>query len=385
MRLPDLHNERGIALAIALLAMVVIGAVVSATFYAGHIEHQSGRNTMYATQSFEASEAGLSAVLTGWNAATYNVMLTGDTLTLSTVSLPGNVSFTPAITRLNDNVFLIRSTGRRVDAAGSVLAERTVASLAKLALPNIDMSAALTIDGTLTLGGSAEVHGEDQVPSGWGGNCPVPTDTLPGIRTSATSITTNGVNCAGLNCVTGTPQLQGGDTTVTNQMFNDFGGITFAEMAAMADHNVSGTLTGIGPSLLSGACNTGDSMNWGEPYTSTGFSACSNYFPIMYAPGDLRLSGGHGQGILLVQGDLRLSGGVEFYGPVIVQGEVTSVGVGGHIYGGLMAAQADLDPSTLTGNSVAQFSSCAIARALRGSAVASPMTGRSWAQIYSMN
>ena len=92
--------------------------------------------------------------------------------------------------------------------------------------------------------------------------------------------------------------------------------------------------------------------------------------------------GGRAQGILLVVGDLNLSGGMEFYGPVIVQGRVRSTGTGGHIYGGLMAGQADLDTSTLTGNSVAQFSSCAVARALQASANARPLTGRSWAQLY---
>ena len=47
-----------------------------------------------------------------------------------------------------------------------------------------------------------------------------------------------------------------------------------------------------------------------------------------------------------------------------------------------MAGQADLDTSTLTGNSVAQFSSCAVARALQATANAAPLAGRSWAQLY---
>jgi len=359
MHTPNLADDRGIALAISVFAMVVIGGLVGATFYVGHLEQRSGRNTMYAIQSFEASEAGLTSVLTTWNGS-YNSLAVGNTMTLPTVNLSGMVSFTPALTRLNSNLFLVKSTGRRTDAGGNIMAERTVGSLTRLLIPNVNMSAALTVNGALTLG----------------------TQDVPGIRSSGTTVNTNGANCNGLACVDGNPPFIGGDTTVTSQMFNDFGGITFAELAAMADHNVSGTITGLSPSLTGLACNTGDSGNWGEPLTGTAFGACYNHFPIIYAPGNVRLSGGRAQGILLVQGDLDLSGGVEFFGPVIVQGRVRSTGTGGHIYGGLMAAQADLDPSTLTGNSVAQFSSCSIARALQASANAIPLTGRSWAQLY---
>jgi len=379
MQVPNIAGERGIALAIAVFAMVVIGGLVGATFYVGHLEQRSGRNTMYATQSFEASEAGLTSVLTTWNGS-YNSMVVGDTMTLPTVNLSGMVSFTPELTRLNPNLFLIKSTGRRIDAGGNVLAERTVGSLSRLLIPNIDMTSALTVDGTLTLGGSAEVHGIDSIPSGWGG-CPATQDG-PGIRSSSNTVTTNGANCNGLACVDGNPPFVGGDTTVTPQMFTDFGGITFADLAAMADHSVSGTVNGLSPSLAGAACNFADANNWGEPLTGTAFGACFNHFPIIYAPGDLRISGGRAQGILLVEGDLDLAGGMEFYGPVIVQGRVRSTGTGGHIYGGLMAGQADLDTSTLTGNSVAQFSSCAVARALQATANAAPLAGRAWAQLY---
>ncbi|MEE8268120.1 MAG: hypothetical protein V3R97_04335, partial [Gemmatimonadales bacterium] len=207
MQTPNLGSERGIALAIAIFAMVAIGGIIGATFYIGHLEQRSGRNTMYATQSFEASEAGLTSVLTTWNGS-YNSMVVGDTITLPTVNLSGMVSFTPTLTRLNPNLFLIKSIGRRTDAGGNILAERTVGSFSRLLIPNINMNAALTVNGGLTLGGSAEVHGIDSIPAGWGG-CPAPQD-VPGIRSSATTVTTLGANCAGLACVDGNPPFVGG-------------------------------------------------------------------------------------------------------------------------------------------------------------------------------
>jgi len=180
MRTPDLRSERGLALALAVFAMVVIGGIVGATFYMGHLEQQTGRNTLNATQAFEASEAGLTSVVENWNRPVYNNMAVGDTLTLSTVSMAGNVSYTGAITRLNDNIFLVRSTGRRTDAGGTILAEREVASLTRLLVPDIDINAALTLNDRLTIGGSSQVSGQDSIPPGWGGCSAQPPG--PGIR-----------------------------------------------------------------------------------------------------------------------------------------------------------------------------------------------------------
>ena len=54
-----LSNERGVALAVAVFALVVIGALVAGIFFAGRVEQQSGRNTFYAAQAAEAADAGL--------------------------------------------------------------------------------------------------------------------------------------------------------------------------------------------------------------------------------------------------------------------------------------------------------------------------------------
>jgi hypothetical protein len=375
MRTPRLSDER-------------VGALVAGTFFAGRLEQRTGLNAMSGAQSFEAAEAGLTDVLDNWDPSIYNAMAAGDTMTLPSVSMGGSTWYVNRVTRLNDNLFQIISAGAKADAGGNIMAQRVVGTFARLILPLIDMTAAITVNGTMTIGGSTEVSGVDENPTGWSGSCAAPTDTLAGIRSSSSTVVTNGANCASLNCVEGNPQFQGGDPTVDSTIFSDFGGITFDQLAAMADIRVNGTVTGVAPSLtatIPQRCNRSDDNNWGEPYFGTGFAACFNYFPIIHAPNDLRVSGGRGQGMLLVEGNLELSGGVEFYGPVIVLGTVESVGTGGHIFGGLMAAQVDLDPSTLTGNSLAQFSSCALERALRAAATARPLGERAWMQIYSLN
>lgn len=392
MHTPDLRSERGIALAISVFALVIIGALVAGTFFAGRLERSSGQNSAYQIQAFQAAEAGVATVVNNWLPSTYNNQAEGDDVDVLTTSLGGGgQEFTTTVTKLNSNLFLVRAEGRRV-AGATVLARRMVGQLVRTQIPLVDITAAVTVYGGLTVGGSAEIDGSDHVPGGWGGSCPAAGAPESGIRSNDDNINTNGNNCADLDCVTGDPQLEV-DPTLTPDDFTNFGDMTFDDLAAQATKVVTGTLTGIHPDSLApafglplgtpGTCNTGATLNWGEPYTGAGsVPPCFEYFPVIYAEGDLHLSGGRGQGILLVRGNLQLSGGVEFFGPVIVLGDVRSTGTGGHVYGGLMARNAELDPTVITGNSIVNFSRCAVARALNAASGVRPLASRSWAQLY---
>ena len=131
-------------------------------------------------------------------------------------------------------------------------------------------------------------------------------------------------------------------------------------------------------------CNAAVQTNWGAPTDTS--SACFDYFPIIYHNGDLSISGsGSGQGILLVEGNLNVQGRIDFYGPVIVTGGVNIRGTGSDdvkFYGGVMAQDITLDDSKLTGNAMVNYSSCAIKRAIQGSATPIPLQERSWVQLY---
>jgi uncharacterized protein (UPF0333 family) len=388
MKTPQLSDERGIALAVAVLALVVIGALVAGSFYAGRVEQRSGQNTLYAAQAFEAADAGASAAISNWSPTAFNNRAIGaDTVLPTVTTLGGGNVYTPTITRLNANTFMVQAAGVHRDAAGNTLSRRVVGRLVRIIRPDIDIQGALTIGGALNLGGSAEVDGTDHLPTGWGGVCPLASPAVAGIRTNTNDIQTNGSNCNGNPpaCVSGSPPVQV-DTTVNGSTFTQFGATSFDDLAAAATWTVSGTVTNIGPTLTSGTpqtCQTSNSLNWGEPYGGVGsVTQCFDYFPILYAPNNLHISGGRGQGILLVRGDLDLSGGVEFYGPVIVLGNLTSSGTGGHVYGGVMASNADLDPTVITGNSVVNYSACSVQRALQGAATPRPLGERSWSQLY---
>jgi hypothetical protein len=181
-------------------------------------------------------------------------------------------------------------------------------------------------------------------------------------------------------CLTGTPKIQT-DPGVTNATFTQFGDETFSSLAAAAEKTVSGTLGSLGPTVDPGppvSCRIGDLENWGEPWDPTG--PCGEYFPIVYAPGDVELAGGRGQGILLVEGNLHLSGGVEFYGFIIVRGTVTTTG--GQVIGALMVNNEPVLPTQISGTTQLSFSRCAMNRAVSGASQPGALSERSWVQLY---
>src|SRR3954447_14919587 len=118
MRTRPLENERGIALAVALFCLVVIGAIVAGNFFAGRLEQQSGRNMFFVAEALEAAEAGVADALTTVTSEVLETLpVGGSPMVLSTTSLGPNVSSNRDISRLTATLFLIRARGVRANVA----------------------------------------------------------------------------------------------------------------------------------------------------------------------------------------------------------------------------------------------------------------------------
>ncbi len=382
-----LDDERGIALAIAVFALVVIGALVAGTFFAGRLEQRTGLNTMFAEQSFELAEAGATDVLANWSPGMFNPLPPGSDTTLPPVLLAPFQAYVPTVTRLTPNLFFVRATGQRLDADGSVLAERTVGMLARVGIPAVSPGAAFVTATGSQFFSQAVASGIDVDPVGWAGECPGAVDTLPAVRSAASVI--DSTDCGGVSCLVGAPPppalpILSPDSTVTSAMFLDFGGVSFDELAAMAD-KVVGASAVPSPSLDgTGACDRADPLNWGEPLTGLGFDECFDYFPIIYAPGDFQLSDGRGQGILLVRGDFSVRGTAGFYGLIVTLGRFEAE-VSPSLYGAVLAQGDSLIRSHTGVTALIQYSSCALTRALRQAGIARPLAERPWAQVFPLN
>ncbi len=367
--------QRGFALAGAIFGLVIIAALVAGAFYASRQELSIGRNSQNFQRAFEAAEAGMGRQIAMWNTSA-NALAVGDSVILPPDTLPGGSGISRSVVRrLNTQLYLIRTTGTSGNAT------RTLASLTRLQLLNMNIAASLTTRSSLKIGGSSFVDGRNTNPSGWA--CPLPTDTLPAVLTPDSNlISTSG--CGGYNCLFGNPKIKQ-DPTVNDSTFFSFGQLDWAGLTAMANkiyNGNAGPLNTLAPIGAGSVCATGVQDNWGEPLRGAGtIAACYNYMPIIYVNGNLKITGGRGQGILLVEGDLSVQGGFEFFGPVIVRGHLETQGTGGHFNGGVMAANVDLELSTVLGDAVITYSSCAITRALQASAMGRGLRQRSWVEL----
>ena len=335
---------RGLALAAAVFALATIGALVAAAFFAARQELRIGINSRAALRAFEAAEAGLDATIADVSRGMPDSMAVGDSAVFSGRLRSGSGgAYSGTLLRLNSELVLIRAIGS--DPTGS--ARRRLAVLMRIQTAERPITAALMTAGPVQVSGSARLDGTDVDPPGW--ECParVP-DSVPDVAPAGEGLDWDAlVGMAAITYPAGEVELPGSLAPV-------------------------GTAT---------TCDTASPDNWGEPRRPAAVAGCAAYYPIIYAAGDLRISSGVGQGLLLVAGDLEISGGAEFYGLVVVRGTLRMAGTGGSLVGGVEAGAADLAPSGAVGSTGVTYSSCAVSRVLRQFRGLRRVRERSWAEL----
>lgn len=371
------QDERGIALAIAIFALVIIATLVAGVFFMARLEQRSGSNALWSAQAQEAADAGLNATLASWPSG-INTASPGTVQTLATTILPGNTArYTATITKVSNQIFLVESRGERI-GGGNVLSSSRAGRIVRLAIPDIQADAALTSKGGANIGGNSIVDGRNTIPDGWTCASPLPPDKA-GVRTDVSSVK----GTIGKHIV-GSPPTQLNDPEVNDALFND----AWSSLFPLVDKVLtSGNMNGMAPSHTgthpTAICTTSDMYNWGEPDRPGAHPECADYFPIMYRNGDLQVQTGRGQGILLVSGDFDVRGNFVFNGIVIALGRVKGNGTGNKITGAVFAQNAELDDETsFIGNPQVRYSSCAISQVLAGAATTRPLAQRSWVQLY---
>jgi len=394
-------DEQGMALILAVFGLVVIGALVAGSFFVGRVEQVTGYNTVWASQAGEAAEAGLGYAMAVIDPVTYDAMPVWSPAAPSEYVTDGTgvtgmstLAYTDSVRRLNNTVFLVRSTGRRLSAGGQVLATQTLAQLIRLAKPTVGVNAAVTVQDPIKFNGNSfAVDGFNQYPPGWGGaDCPTGgpqagnADDVVAIRSSAGT----GMTAADDDNVQGFPaDAVSSDPTINSDTFRNFLDYTYTTLASQAGVKTLPNDTpynGVAPLVDgTGVCDKPSLLNLGEPRRGAGtVPQCTGYFPVVHGTGaQLKFaSGTRGQGILLVDGDLELVGGFEWTGLIIVRGQMKVTGTGNKISGAILTEGVDINTAgSVGGDAEVHFSKCAIDRAVNGAAAPAPVS-RGWAQIY---
>jgi hypothetical protein len=373
-------RREGFALAGAVLAMVLVGAIVTGGFYAAHQESAITRGTELGDLALYIAEQGLDATQSTAQLPQLDAMTVNDTMVVFTntnVSFGGRVvgRYSTNVTRLTNQLFVIRSTGTVTVGGANAGATRTLSTVMKIRRVDFDNETAMQVYGNLNVGGNSSVDGNDTYHSSWSG-CSLDATTSAVVAQPDAAITTQGSGD-----INGNVTRQDMDST----FFTMFGDVTYADLTRMASIVYNGSANvNPAPALLGLQCDKTNTSNWGAP--TNALHACFTYFPIIHAKGNLSIqSNGRGQGLLLVDGDLDVQGQFAFYGPIVVRGRISVAGTA-DIFGSVIAyggGSINSDNTTI-GTSVVKYSSCAIKRAtqgLEGLQVGVPIRNRSFMDV----
>ena len=357
MRNPRPTDERGMALAVAIFALVVIGALVAGAFYGRTLEQRTGRNSMYADEAAEAAEAGAAESSRRGTRRTSTSSCPAPDRVLGNAAGAGReVSVT--VTRLNEQLFLVQSHGSRVNPSGGTLARRTVAPVARLAS-----------------------LGEGPKPRSLTGS-PSSSTATPSPSVATTPRRPPGRLCAG-------PQPVGNarGATVSGRLHHlrrrrrSSGSRRTPTSSSRRRRSVAARVR------LSDdryRCDIRDGSNWGEPALRGLHQGMLDVFPDHLRQRLAAEDGqpGRGQGLLLVEGDLEIAGDFEFYGLIVAKGGIK---ISGTATGRRRAPGPGRRTSATTTAQRQHDAAVLVVRADQGdqgSAFAEPLAYRSWAQLH---
>lgn len=366
------RKERGIALAITVLALLVMSALAAAVFGFALQEQRLGLNDLKVQRALAAAEAALRMQLASWNRDLYNRLVVGQSVEFGG-GLPRSTGwYRGSVRRVSRRLFLLRAEGFSADS----VARQHIGLLAKIEPVRLEVRSPLTVLGDVEIGPYVWIEGTDRSPRDW--SCEEPEQALPGIRVLDVA-DVKFLGCSGLACAGQASVFP--DSTLGSRALRALRDIDFQELAASATKVLRPGVYGrVSPSLQGRDCHTADGTNWGAPVDRT--SPCSDYFPVIYGAGDLAVAGGAGQGILLVDGNLSVRGGFEFYGVVFVRGALKTEGAGGKFWGAVFTSAGNLGATSLNGFDRVVYSSCAIEHALWAAGPAAQLTERGWANLY---
>lgn len=142
------------------------------------------------------------------------------------------------------------------------------------------------------------------------------------------------------------------------------------------------------PIAAGGTCRADDG-NWGEPSDSA--SPCHPRMPLVYAPGDLTIEGGRGQGVLLVDGRLLITGPFQFSGQIVARRGIETRADAITISGGISVWRAASDSArsiasvsdvVLTHATTIRYSRCDAAHGVASWLQPRVVHARAWTELF---
>jgi type II secretory pathway pseudopilin PulG len=331
-----LMKERGFALVAVIFALVIMSTVAAAVLMLANDERRASRAVRAGNASFYAAEAGLNEVwATRFGAAFADSLQkglinipAGGSLDLGWKTLSNGATYNGRLWRYDNGgqpIYGLVAEGR--GARGLSGQQRVAFGMTPsfgAGTPKLGKccEAAATVRGKVTMnfGTATPVEellvGTDAMPTGWpadrcGGS---PLQHKAGIRIQNAAEfkkipPANPADTLKMHVEGNPPFVQ--DPTMSDADFLNYGDLTFDELKAMATIVVDATggqkTLSLTPKWSGSVCDKSVNNNWGS---KDPLNPCYDYFPIVLIKGEVQISGGYGQALVIM--DLIGGTGSEF-------------------------------------------------------------------------
>ncbi len=396
------RREGGFAMLVEIFALLIMSTVAVAALIGSDDERRSSRAVRAANVSFYGAEAGLhkvwadSAFMDSLNTGKFTVA-PGGSRGLGWRTMPNGVQYNVTLRRYDNGgqaMYGLVAEGR--GAKG--LAGQQLVTFLMTSIPGSGgyrlgacCEAAATVQGDVKLKDASKLQGNDGNPAIWNANgrctgiAPV---NKPGVLMKDTTLFTKegGVTFNG-----NPPKKQ--NAAMDSTAFLQYGSITFAQLKAMANIVIDASADEITHLLapttnVNGTCKTTDIWNWGSDNPA---HACYNYFPIVLIKGEVQISGGYGQALVIMDRYWTGTYGSEFeleagsatvFAGIILGFGCPEIQNQHQFYGAVYADKITQNQSCLPDaslrmdkNATAQYSECVVQTILQRTGVAAASGG----------
>jgi len=350
-----MRPRAGVALALVLMVLLLIEIMAAGMIALATQGRLVVAGQLRLARAETRALAGARAVLAEWDSTRHDTLpplqLVGEPRGTGRAA---DVSWSTTVERLTTGMFLIRTSAEA--GAGLAWSRARVVAVARTLDRNAALSTlnvAFASGGPAILAGRTRISAQESLPPGWSPeSCAEVAEDLP----SPAAVLAARTPVVGADVV-----IDGGMQVDATAFPNDsvaLGGVRWSQLEAIADRIVSGTVSPGPPPGTDGACDRTAASNWGDPDRPAG--PCADWFPLIFAPGDLHISGGRGQGILVVAGSLTLDGGARFTGAIVAGGGII-VADDVSLHGSTRSS----DGPAVISDGVVRVSRCAVATALQ--------------------
>ncbi|MEO8636105.1 MAG: hypothetical protein ABI587_12580 [Gemmatimonadales bacterium] len=351
-------NQRGHALFLALLLVLLLGALSALALTSARLRLAGGRSGTARSQVTLLAEGNVNWQVSRWDPLLAETIgVGGHALLPATLSASGMTVF-DSLERLGQGLYLLQSTVERRSGAGALQASERTGQLVVRTAPRLRDDAGVIGSGAVSVATTAIVDGADFNPAPWGALCPTPAPPGPSLVLGPAG-RLDPASCSGPPCMSGSPVVSM-DSTVVASWLDSLGAVPLDSLVVHADQRLGGLVLGAGPAVrVDGSCDLVAPGNLGDP--SGPLRPCGSYFPITVASAGTELRDGVGQGVLIGLGALTLSGVFQFTGGIVVLGPFTV-----QDQATLTGAVAAADSVTLRDASSIRRSTCAVRRVAAG-------------------